>query len=406
MISQEVSRQLYSHLKEVRGQAIGDIMEKPVLVKEDVHVSKIIGTMLKENSHEVFVQMSDKTVYCLNMRDTLVARDINTMKSSTIGKRIPSLTPSDSVGNAARIMSLHRLRALPIINEKSHEVIGQLSSKRILQYIIDTFTKKKINFDKRIIASDLMTPELLTIGPEDKVATARNIMVKDMIDHLPLVEQMPEGNNMVVGIITSSDILKTLIPSERIARDAMISDHEQHRLELASRGIADRNLITISPNETINSVIDLMLKSNSTYALVKSMDSVLGIITFRDIIALLGEKVEGEIPAYIIGLPEDPFESELVKSKFTNTIKLMYKISPEIVEARCKIKIKDITGERKRYEISASIISPYKRYSYTSTNEYDIAKIFDEMSDSFKNQISRKKSSDKQKESVRYSPRE
>lgn len=406
MISQEVSRQLYNHLKDVRGQTIGDLMEKPALIKEDVHVSKIIGTMLKENSHEVFVQMSDKTVYCLNMRDILVARDINTMKSSTIGKRIPSLTPSDSVGNAARIMSLHRLRALPIVDENSQEVIGQLSSKRILQYIFDTFVKKKLNFDKRIIASDLMTPELVTIGPEDKVATARNIMIKDMIDHLPIVEQTQDGKNIVVGILTSTDILRTLIPSERIARDAMISDHEQHRLELASRGIADKNLITISPNETINSVIDLMLKSNSTYALVKSMETVLGIITFRDIIALLGEQVESEIPAYIIGLPEDPFESELVKSKFTNTIKLLYKISPEIVEARCKIKIKDITGERKRYEISASIISPYRRYSYTSTNEYDIAKIFDEMSDSFKNQISRKKSSDKQRESVRYSPRE
>lgn len=406
MISQEVSRQLYSHLKDVRSQTIGDLMEKPVLIKEDVHVSKVIGTMLKENSHEVFVQLPDKTVICLNMRDTLVARDINTMKSSTIGKRIPSLTPSDSVGNAARIMSLHKLRALPIVDENSQEVKGQLSSKRILQYIFDTFMKKKINFDKRIIASDLMTPELLTIGPEDKVATARNIMVKDMIDHLPIVEQTQDGKNMVVGILTSSDILRTLMPSDRIARDAMISDHEQHRLELAARGIADKNIITISPNETINSVIDLMLKSNSTYALVKSMDSVLGIITYRDIIALLGEQVESEIPAYIIGLPEDPFESELVKSKFTNTIKLLYKISPEIVEARCKIKIKDITGERKRYEISASIISPYRRYSYTSTNEYDIATIFDEMSDSFKNQISRKKSSDKQRESVRYSPRE
>lgn len=406
MISQEVSRQLYSHLKDVRSQTIGDLMEKPVLIKEDVHVSKVIGTMFKENSHEVFVQLPDKTVICLNMRDTLVARDINTMKSSTIGKRIPSLTPSDSVGNAARIMSLHKLRALPIVDENSQEVKGQLSSKRILQYIFDTFMKKKINFDKRIIASDLMTPELLTIGPEDKVATARNIMVKDMIDHLPIVEQTQDGKNMVVGILTSSDILRTLMPSDRIARDAMISDHEQHRLELAARGIADKNIITISPNETINSVIDLMLKSNSTYALVKSMDSVLGIITYRDIISLLGEQVESEIPAYIIGLPEDPFESELVKSKFTNTIKLLYKISPEIVEARCKIKIKDITGERKRYEISASIISPYRRYSYTSTNEYDIATIFDEMSDSFKNQISRKKSSDKQRESVRYSPRE
>jgi len=251
-----------------------------------------------------------------------------------------------------------------------------------------------------------MTPELITIDPKDKVATARNIMIKDMIDHLPIVEQMREGTNLVKGIVTSSDIMHTLIPSERIARDAIVSEHDKHRLELEVVGIADRNIVTIGPNEAINSVINLLLSSNSTYALVKSLDTVLGIITFRDIISLLGEQVENEIPSYIIGLPEDPYESELVKSKFINIIKLMHKISPEIIESRCKIKIKDITGERKRYEISANIIYPHRRYTYTSTNEYDIAKIFDEMSDSFKNQISRQKSGDKHKESVRYSPRE
>lgn len=406
MISQEVSRQLYGHLKDIRSQEIRDFMEKPVVTREDVPISKIIGIMTKENSHEVFVQLSDKSILCLNTRDTLVARDINTMKSSTIGKRVQSLTPTDSIGNAARIMSLHRLRAIPIVDKDNHEIIGQISSKRILQYIYETFVRRRINFEKRIIASDLMTPELITIAPNDKVTTARNIMVKDMIDHLPIVEQMQEGANLVRGIITSNDIMNTLIPSERISRDSIMSEHDNHRLDIEVNGISDKNIVTINPSETINSTIDLLLKSNSTYVLVKSLDSILGIITYRDIIALLGEQVESEIPAYIIGIPEDPLESELVKSKFTNIIRLLHKISPEIVEARCKIKIKDVTGERKRYEISANIISPYRRHSYTSTNEYDIGRIFDEMSDSFKNQISRHKSDDKQKESVRYSPRD
>lgn len=406
MLSQEVSRQVYSHLKDIRAQAIKDLMEKPNSVKEDVHISKIIGIMSKEDTHEVFVQMPDKSIICVNTRDTLIAKDISTMKSSHVGRRVPTLTGNDSIGDAARIMSLHRLRALPITNENSHEIVGQISSKKILKHIYNTFTVKKINIEKKLLASDLMTPELISLDPKDKVATARNVMVKDMIDHLPIVEHKEEGKDLVIGIITSGDVMHTLIPSDRIARDAIISDHEKHRLELEVIGIAERNLITTAPDETMISVIDLMLKSDSTYVLVKSLDSVLGIITYRDIVTLLGEQVETEIPAYIIGLPQDPFESELVKSKFTNTIKLMHKISPDIVEARCKIKIKDVTGERKRYEISANIISPYKRYSYTSTNEYDIAKIFDEMSDSLKNQISRKKITEKQKDSVRYSPKE
>ena len=32
----------------------------------------------------------------------------------------------------------------------------------------------------------------------------------------------------------------------------------------------------------------------------------MGIITYRDIISLLGEQTQSEIPVYIIGLPEDP----------------------------------------------------------------------------------------------------
>ena len=145
MISQEVSRQLYSQLKDIRNKELRDLIEKPVLVKEDVHVSKIIGIMTKEKSHEVFVQLPDKSLFYLNTRDILVARDINTMKSSTLGKRIPSLTHTDSLGNAARIMSLHRLRALPIVDENSHEIIGQVSSKRILQYSTRRFFESDVN---------------------------------------------------------------------------------------------------------------------------------------------------------------------------------------------------------------------------------------------------------------------
>lgn len=58
------------------------------------------------------------------------------------------------------------------------------------------------------------------------------------------------------------------------------------------------------------------------------------------------------------------------------------------------------------FRVSAHIIYTHRRYNYTSTNDYDIAKIFDEMSDSFKNQISRQKSGEKHKESVRYFPKE
>lgn len=164
----------------------------------------------------------------------------------------------------------------------------------------------------------------------------------------------------------------------------------------------DKNNLSVSKvDDSLYSVIDSMLKMNSTYTIVKSFDEIQGIITYKDIIALLGEQIEEEeVPMIMVGLPDDPFDAELSKSKFTNLIKLLRRVSPEIEEARCHMKLRNIQGERRRYEVDMSIITPYRRHTYTSIG-WDLAKMFDQMSDSLKNQLSHKRSR-RQKKSVRH----
>ena len=60
MISQEISRNLHESLKDIHTMKIKDLVDNPVLTKVDVAVSKIIGMMLKENVHEVFIQLQDR----------------------------------------------------------------------------------------------------------------------------------------------------------------------------------------------------------------------------------------------------------------------------------------------------------------------------------------------------------
>jgi type IV secretory pathway ATPase VirB11/archaellum biosynthesis ATPase len=78
-------------------------------------------------------------------------------------------------------------------------------------------------------------------------------------------------------------------------------------------------------------------------------------------------------------------------------------MEPEIEEARCKIKLSDIQGkikERKVYEIDINIITPYRRHVYTDSG-WDLVNLFDEASDSLKNQIAHRRS-ERQRESIRY----
>lgn len=401
MISQEISKNLHAALKDVRDKEIKELVESPVLTKEDVPISKIIGMMMKEKVHEVFIQLpKDKFVSCINIRDILSATNIESLKSSIIKRTVPGLTENDHIGKAARIMNLQRLRSLPVINQENQEVIGQISSKRIIKYIYDSFLKKKINVQNMILASDIMTQDLLVIDPAARFDTAKGTMRKESIDHLPVAETQPDGKTVMKGIVTSNHIIQTLVPAGTMGGEGSRGiASEQEIIGLADK----RNIITVKPGDTITSTLDSILKANSTYAIVQSPDdALLGIITYRDIISLLWEQTQSEIPIYIIGMPEDPFEAELVKSKFHNIVEHLSKISRQILEARCKIKVKDITGERKRYEVSANIYTANKLYVYTSTNKWELASIFDEMIEGLKNQIGDTKN-EHQKNSVRFS---
>jgi CBS domain-containing protein len=401
MISQETSRNLYESLKDIRTKEIKELVENPVLTKDDITVSKIIGRMIKENAHEVFIQLPDeKSVSCINIRDILLAPNSESLKTSTIKVSIPSLTEDDSIGNAARIMSLHRLRSLPVINPDSKEVIGQISSKRIINYIYDAFLEKKINDQKMISASDIMTQGLIIIDPTAKPDAAKVTMMKESIDHIPVAETQADGKTVIKGVVTSNQLIQTLAPAETVGgEESQDIASEQEIIRLAER----KNILTVKPEDTFISTIDSLLKANSTYAIVQSSDGTpLGIITYGDIISVLGEQTQSEIPVYIMGMPNDSSEAELVKSKFHSIVEHLSKISPQIQEARCKIKIKDRDGGRRRYEVSANIYTAHKLYLYASTNKWDLAPIFDEMIEGLKNQIGDVKT-EHQNDSLRYS---
>ncbi len=401
MISQETSRNLYKSLKDIRTKEIKELVENPVLTKDDLPISKIIARMIKENAHEVFIQLpDDKSVSCINIRDILLAPNSDSLKSSTLKITVPTLTEDDSIGDAARIMSLHRLRSLPVINSDSKEVIGQISSRRIINYLYDAFLEKKINDQKMMSASDMMTQGLIIIDPTAKSDAAKVTMMRESIDHLPVAETHADGKSVIKGMVKSDLLLQTLAPAENVGGDeSQDIASEQEIIRLADR----KNILTVKPEDTFISTIESLLKANSTYAIVQSPDGTpLGIITYGDIISVLGEQTQSEIPIYIMGMPNDPSEAELVKSKFHSIVEHLSKISPQIQEARCKIKIKDRQGGRRRYEVSANIYTAHRLYVYTSTNKWDLAPIFDEMIEGLKNQMGDVKT-EHQNDSLRYS---
>jgi len=223
-----------------------------------------------------------------------------------------------------------------------------------------------------------MSPRPVVLREKDKVSTTKSIMIRRRKDHIPLVN----GEERLSGIATSSHIIEAMLPSEKIGR-RVLGVEKLNRLNMQALGIADKNVVVSKPEDSLRSVIGAIIDANSTYSVVCVGEEIQGIVTHRDIVSLLAEKVEEDLPAYIIGLPDDPFDAELAKSKFAETVRFLKRIAPEIEEARCKMKLRDIEEERMRYEVDVSIITPYKRHVYTNSG-WDLANIFDQMSDSLK----------------------
>ena len=378
--------ELYQSFNDLRNTPVNSFIEPEVAARASDSISQMIGILIDKNSYDVFIPLSGK-VAVLNIRDLLGIRNITSANPTTLGKIIPTLNSQSRTAEAASIMSLYRLRALPIVEK--NEIIGQVSARKIVEAIRNSMLVTHI---RKTNASDIITPNPIFVGKADKIASAKAIMKRRRIDYLPVAE---EGR--LVGMITSKDILEVMLRSERIGRKSLGIDETQDRLDLAVTGIANKNVISSEVEDSLQSITDLIGSQNSTYCIIKAVEEVQGIITYRDVISLLGEKVEEDIPIFLIGLPEDPLDAELAKSKFANIVKLLKTVYPDIEEARCRLKIREIQGARKRYEIDSNIISTHAVTSYANSG-WDLAKMFDQMSDSLKKRMAHRVTT-KQKES-------
>ncbi len=129
MISDLTILELYQIFNGIRNTPVNNFIEPEVMANASDSVSQIIGILMERNSYDIFIPLSGK-VALLNIRDLLGIRNITSTNPTTLGKIIPTLNSESRTMEAARLMSLYRLRALPILEK--NEIIGQISARKLL----------------------------------------------------------------------------------------------------------------------------------------------------------------------------------------------------------------------------------------------------------------------------------
>ena len=113
-----------------------------------------------------------------------------------MSKDVVSVTPETSVRKAAEVMAEEHVSSAVVCENK--RLVGIITEKDLARKIV----AKGVDADKAL-AKDIMTSELVTIEPEKSLYDAMLKLNKKKVTHLPVVK-----NNVLVGIISSMDILK------------------------------------------------------------------------------------------------------------------------------------------------------------------------------------------------------
>lgn len=376
---------IYSHLRSIHQTKVSSLISRATEIKLEDTVSDVVNKLSQNNSYDAFY-FNGKSVLSTNIRALLTAKNISQMKIEPYLYPLPYLTINDTIQTASNIITHYRIREAPVIDKK--QIIGVVTAKQIIKLLSEK--------DNRWIKANLIYTHLpITISSNESLSTARREMINRKIDHLPVIR-----NNKVNQVLTSFHVLASIVPNERIGKRS-IGTKKIHSLESPIGNIGSTRISQCTPNDDLNTVLDQMLRSDTSCCLVSLWDNLQGIITYRDILSLLAAKLDSEIPLYIVGMPEDQENVDLISSKFQNTLKRLSKTYNEIQEAKIVIK-QQRTGNKKsgKYEVSVTITTPHHSpYMYKSVG-FDLSNVIEEISQKLLRNLS-KRNKQRSKASIR-----
>lgn len=122
---------------------------------------------------------------------------------------VTTIDEGATLGAALEIMEEQGIRHLPVV--RGREVIGMLSDRDLrgvglsMVHDIETLDRLQARLGRKV--TELMTGNVLTVGPESPVAEIVDLMVEEKVSAVPVVNA--EGNELV-GIVSYIDVLRAL----------------------------------------------------------------------------------------------------------------------------------------------------------------------------------------------------
>jgi CBS domain-containing membrane protein len=131
-------------------------------------------------------------------------------------KELVTLEASDTLDLADDLMQLGRIRHMPVVSRAG--VVGILSQRDLFRAAVSSALRFRRAVEKEWLAKipvqEVMTSHVFTVGPDDSVRSAVDLMLAKRIGCVPVVE-----GGKLVGLLSESDCLRYLARLLAIAEE-------------------------------------------------------------------------------------------------------------------------------------------------------------------------------------------
>ena len=133
--------------------------------------------------------------------DEMNSNNENFLLSQLLTREVISVSQNKTIYNAIKLLAENNVGALPVLNN-SMELCGIISERDIIREMSKNIA---VNFKKSFINS-IMTSKVITIDKNKKSEDIMDIMSKNKIRHIPIVEK-----KILIGIVSIGDVVKRLL---------------------------------------------------------------------------------------------------------------------------------------------------------------------------------------------------
>lgn len=132
-------------------------------------------------------------------------------------------------------------------------------------------------------ARDVMTREVVTVGPDTSAKYAGELMAEHGFAALPVVDP----DDRLLGIVAEADVLRDRLPEDPLLHLRRDTHEEDVVLPLLVRGVMTTAVVTVEPSADVADLARLLVDGRLRSVPVVEDGVVVGIVSRRDVLRTL-----------------------------------------------------------------------------------------------------------------------